>query len=90
MLIFYSFFLQNGDLLSDHRIEDYDARNEEEYDARNDETFGGDLPSSDEDWEQQHEQFAEIEENTKLSDDIGEYVGKLISIGSFYYVLFVL
>lgn len=68
---------QNGDLLTDHRLDDYEGRNEEEYDARNDETFGGDLPSSDEDWEQQHEQFAESEENFKLPSDgldiVGEY-----------------
>lgn len=72
LCLFFNRF-QNGELLSDRRIEDFeDGRNEEEYDARNDETFGGDLPSSDDDWEQQHEQFAEVEENIKLSEEIGE------------------
>lgn len=48
-----------------------ETRIEEEYDAKNDETFGALDDTSDEDWEQQHEQFAEIEENTKLSEEIG-------------------
>lgn len=46
--------------------------NEEEYDALNDETFGGlENVSELDDWEQQHEQFAEIAESSKFSEDIG-------------------
>lgn len=47
--------------------------NEEEYDALNDETFGGleDVSSLD-DWEQQHEHFAEIAESSRLSEQIGK------------------
>lgn len=46
---------------------------EEEYDALNDETFGttDDIGSLD-DWEQQHEQFAEIAESKKQSEKLGK------------------
>lgn len=48
--------------------------NEEEYDALNDETFGGleDVSGLD-DWEQQHEQFAEITENSRFSEQLGKF-----------------
>lgn len=47
---------------------------EEEYDALNDETFGAlEDASSLDDWEQQHEQFAELAESSKQSDVLGEY-----------------
>lgn len=47
--------------------------NEEEYDALNDETFGGleDVSALD-DWEQQHEQFAEITESSRFSEQLGK------------------
>ncbi|KAF7266171.1 hypothetical protein GWI33_020454 [Rhynchophorus ferrugineus] len=45
--------------------EDDCFENEEKYDALNDETFGA--CDSTDDWEQQHEQFAEINEITKQS-----------------------
>lgn len=44
---------------------------EEEYDALNEETFGAaDDGSLFDDWEQQHEQFAESEENSKQTEQI--------------------
>lgn len=51
---------------------------EEEYDALNDETFGTleDSACSD-DWEQQHEQFAELAENSKQSDGLDISIDKL-------------
>lgn len=68
---------QNGDYILP---DDSDIlENEEEYDALNDETFGtlGDESSLD-DWEQQHEQFAEIEENNRHSDDIENTLNQLL------------
>ena len=51
---------------------------EEEYDALNDETFGGLEDSSGiDDWEQQHEQFAELAENCKQSDGLDISIDKL-------------
>lgn len=46
---------------------------EEEYDALNDETFGAlEDTSSLNDWEQQHEHFAELDESAKYSDQLGK------------------
>lgn len=54
--------------------EDTCLENEEEYDALNEETFGGlEGTSNNDDWEQQHEQFAEIAESSKYSEKLGEY-----------------
>lgn len=50
--------------------------NEEEYDALNDETFGACDPSDD--WEQQHEQFAEFQESSKHSEHIENSISQLV------------
>lgn len=48
---------------------------EEEYDALNDETFGTtDDTANLDDWEQQHEQFAEIAESKKQSEKLGSSI----------------
>lgn len=51
---------------------------EEEYDALNDETFGG-LEDSEclDDWEQQHEQYAELAANSKQCDGLDVSIDKL-------------
>ncbi|XP_057670129.1 protein PAT1 homolog 1 [Diorhabda carinulata] len=67
----------NGD---DHLLapdDDDCLENEEEYDALNDETFGEDVSSLD-DWEQQHEQFAEIAKNSIHGDNIEKSVSQLV------------
>lgn len=52
---------------------------EEEYDALNDETFGGLEDSSVlDDWEQQHEQYAEIAESTKHSEQLEDSITRLM------------
>lgn len=63
---------KNGDNILPPDDDDECLENEEEYDALNDETFGAleDLSSLD-DWEQQHEQFAEIAESSKHSEHLG-------------------
>lgn len=51
---------------------------EEEYDALNDETFGTLEDSTGiDDWEQQHEQFAELAETSKQSDGLENSINKL-------------
>lgn len=74
--------MQDEDNILPPDDEDGCLENEEEYDALNDETFG-DLvdESSLDDWEQQHEQFAEIAESSRLSEHIGK-------IGVQYYIAF--
>lgn len=68
--------LKNGEnLLPDEDDDGYE--NEEEYDALNDETFGCD-PSNLEDWEQQHEQFAEINESSRHTDKIQNSLSQLV------------
>lgn len=72
---FFDFSLKNGEhLLPDD--EDECLENEEEYDALNNETFG-DLEDDDglDDWEQQHEQFAEF--TKKHSDELEKSVRSL-------------
>ncbi|CAH0548821.1 unnamed protein product [Brassicogethes aeneus] len=49
--------------------------NEDEYDALNDETFGAGL---EEDWEQQHEQYAELTEITKQNEQIENSISQLV------------
>ncbi|XP_017771959.1 PREDICTED: protein PAT1 homolog 1 [Nicrophorus vespilloides] len=75
------------DTLNDHEItyiggEDVvDGRDgeESEYDALNDETFGGLGDSAVvDDWEQQHEQFAEIAENNKHIDHLENCISQLV------------
>lgn len=67
---YYDIFKNGENLLPPE--EDDCLENEEEYDALNDETFGElEDASSLEDWERQHEQFAEIAESTKHSEQIG-------------------
>lgn len=52
---------------------------EEEYDALNDETFGGLEDSSVlDDWEQQHEQYAEFAESNKHSEQIENSISLLM------------
>lgn len=68
----FNFILKNGDNALPPDDEDC-LENEEEYDALNDETFGAlEDTSSLDDWEQQHEQFAEFEESAKHSDKLGK------------------
>ncbi|ENN77655.1 hypothetical protein YQE_05949, partial [Dendroctonus ponderosae] len=61
---------QNGEPLLPDDDDDDGYENEEAYDALNDETFGTCEQSTLDDWEQQHEQFAEIKESSRLSDKI--------------------
>ncbi|XP_072381677.1 uncharacterized protein [Diabrotica undecimpunctata] len=70
--------LNNGDNLLPPDEDDC-LDNEEEYDALNDETFGGleDTASLD-DWEQQHEQYAEIAESSKQSEQIENSLSQLV------------
>ncbi|KAJ8916062.1 hypothetical protein NQ315_010930 [Exocentrus adspersus] len=59
--------------------EDDCLENEEEYDALNDETFGAlEDASSLEDWERQHEQFAEIAESSKHSEQLENSISQLV------------
>ncbi|KAG5873477.1 hypothetical protein JTB14_029565 [Gonioctena quinquepunctata] len=59
--------------------EDDCLENEEEYDALNDETFGAlEDSSSLDDWEQQHEQFAEIAEHSKHPDHLENSISQLV------------
>lgn len=50
---------------------------EEEYDALNDETFGTLDQSGLDDWEQQHEQFAELTESSRHSERLENSLNKL-------------
>ncbi|XP_060532824.1 protein PAT1 homolog 1 [Cylas formicarius] len=68
--------LKNGETLLPE--EDDCIENEEEYDALNDETFGALDESSLDDWEQQHEQFAEINESSKQSEQIENSLSQLV------------
>ncbi|CAG9861797.1 unnamed protein product [Phyllotreta striolata] len=59
--------------------EDDCLENEEEYDALNDETFGAlEDSSSFDDWEQQHEQYAEIAESSRHSEQLENSISKLV------------
>uniref|UniRef100_A0A6P7FZE1 Protein PAT1 homolog 1 n=1 Tax=Diabrotica virgifera virgifera TaxID=50390 RepID=A0A6P7FZE1_DIAVI len=70
--------LNNGDNLLPPDEDDC-LENEEEYDALNDETFGGlEDTSSLDDWEQQHEQYAEIAESSKHSEQIENSLSQLV------------
>lgn len=66
-------FQDEDNILPPDDDDDGCLENEEEYDALNDETFGAveDLSELD-DWEQQHEQFAEIAETSRYSEQIGK------------------
>lgn len=71
--------LQNGDHLLPPEEDDCVENEEEEYDALNDETFGAaDDNALFDDWEQQHEQFAESEENSKQSEQIENSISLLM------------
>lgn len=63
---------------------------EEEYDALNDETFGTlEDASGLDDWEQQHEQFAELAESSKNSERLGRFIFlKCLYIEGIYKVAF--
>lgn len=64
---------------------------EEEYDALNDETFGtADDISNLDDWEQQHEQFAEIAESKKQSEKLGWLICNSLAYNLHVNVLFFL
>ncbi|KAJ8926194.1 hypothetical protein NQ314_021450 [Rhamnusium bicolor] len=77
MIIDLSYIFKNGNVLPPD--EDDCLENEEEYDALNDETFGAlEDASSIDDWEQQHEQFAEIAENSKHSENIENSISQLV------------
>nr|CAH7719308.1 unnamed protein product [Callosobruchus chinensis] len=70
--------LNNGDNTLPPDDEDC-LENEEEYDALNDETFGAlEDASSLDDWEQQHEQYAEIAESSKHSDKLENSISQLV------------
>lgn len=81
--MYVAYILQNGNSDSflpsedgEHFLpaddEDDHLENEEEYDALNDLTFGA--SSNFDDWEQEHEQFAEFEESAKHSEQLGNFV----------------
>ncbi|KAJ8981860.1 hypothetical protein NQ317_008207 [Molorchus minor] len=71
--------LNNGENILPPDEETTAWKNEEEYDALNDETFGTLEDSSNlEDWEQQHEQFAEIAESSKHSEQIENSISQLV------------
>ncbi|RZC34298.1 PAT1 -like 1 [Asbolus verrucosus] len=70
---------QNGDHLLPPDEDDCVENEEEEYDALNDETFGGLEDSSVlDDWEQQHEQYAEIAESNKHSEQLENSISLLM------------
>lgn len=69
--IILRFRLQHDDHLLASDDVDCLETEEEEYDALNDETFGTIDDVSNDDWEQQHEQFAEFAESKKQSDKLG-------------------
>ncbi|XP_019759259.1 protein PAT1 homolog 1 [Dendroctonus ponderosae] len=68
----------NGEPLLPDDDDDDGYENEEAYDALNDETFGTCEQSTLDDWEQQHEQFAEIKESSRLSDKIENSISQLV------------
>ncbi|EFA05066.2 protein PAT1 homolog 1 [Tribolium castaneum] len=71
--------INNGDHLLPPDDDDCVENEEEEYDALNDETFGGLEDSSVlDDWEQQHEQYAEIAESTKHSEQLENSISRLM------------
>ncbi|XP_063929726.1 protein PAT1 homolog 1 [Zophobas morio] len=71
--------LDNGDHLLPPDEDDCVENEEEEYDALNDETFGGLEDSSVlDDWEQQHEQYAEFAESNKHSEQIENSISLLM------------
>lgn len=65
-----NYFFQNGEPLLPDDDDGYE--NEEEYDALNDETFGACEQSTLDDWEQQHEQFAEFNETSRQNEKFGK------------------
>ncbi|KAL1502533.1 hypothetical protein ABEB36_007664 [Hypothenemus hampei] len=68
--------LKNGEhLLPEEDDDGYE--NEEEYDALNDETFGACETLDDDDWEQRHEEFAEINESSKHNEKLEQTVSQL-------------
>lgn len=72
MIEFLRPIFQHGDhMLSTDEVDCIETE-EEEYDALNDETFGAIEDGSNfDDWEQQHEQLAEIAESSRHSEHLG-------------------
>ena len=63
--------MQSEDNVSSDEVDCVETE-EEEYDALNDETFGALEDSANiDDWEQQHEQYAEITESNRHSERLG-------------------
>ncbi|CAG9770202.1 unnamed protein product [Ceutorhynchus assimilis] len=67
---------RNGEPLLPEEDDDDTYENEEDYDALNDETFGA--QSNLDDWEQQHEEFAEFNESSRQNEKLENSISQLV------------